>query len=300
MDSHSRSGQSQLNAKCLEVLRFDLLCIFHFMFFLQVHKTLLAASSDYFRAMLQGVMRETKEECVDLKGLTAAALRQMLDFLYSGELELDFDNLIEVLNAASRADVTVLQVLGAANMSNRFYSVHPRRNDRFLRASSRLTALVPDVDFSQFSFTRHMLGHLRQHCATAYAEVVEELQISWFARMVRLIGLLQGSVILVWFAGQRMPEAAVQDDGQEALFVTRAMVDRLAPRVETVLDLTASDRALGRGTRGMVFDEVDSPAAERLMGPLAHEEAAEALATVVSGLLAATQRPATGAGLLMP
>jgi len=211
-----------------------------------------------------------------------------------------FLNDTEVLNAASRADVTVLQVLGAANMSNRFYSVHPRRNDRFLRASSRLTALVPDVDFSQFNFTRHMLGHLRQHCPTTYAEVVEELQISWFARMVRLIGLLQGSVILVWFAGQRMPETAVQDDGQEALFVTRAMVDRLAPRVEAVLDLTASDRALGRGTRGMVFGDVDSPAAERLMGPLAHEDAAEVLAPVVSGLLLAAQRPATGAGLRMP
>jgi hypothetical protein len=29
------------------------------------------------------------------------------------------------------AVVTVIQVLGAANMSNRFYAVHPRRNDRF-------------------------------------------------------------------------------------------------------------------------------------------------------------------------
>ncbi|ELT97135.1 hypothetical protein CAPTEDRAFT_204952, partial [Capitella teleta] len=71
----------------------------------KVHKTLLAASSDYFRAMLQGVMRETKEERVDLKGLTAASLCQTLDFLYSGEMDLDFDNLIEVLNAASHLQV---------------------------------------------------------------------------------------------------------------------------------------------------------------------------------------------------
>ncbi|MEC3861501.1 DUF6473 family protein [Mesobacterium sp. TK19101] len=208
-----------------------------------------------------------------------------------------FLNDTEVLNAAKGADVTVVQILGAANMSNRFYSVHPRRNDRFLRASSRLTALFPDIDFSQFSFTRHMLGHLQQLCPQRFAEVVEELQVSWFARMVRLIGLLQGRVVLAWFAAQPMPDSAMPDHGQQALFVTREMVDRLTPRVDAVLDLTASDRALGRGTRGMVFAEGDSPAAERLMGPLAHQEAAQALAPVVLELLAATQRPATGAGL---
>ena len=41
----------------------------------------------------------------------------------------------EILRIASKADVTVLQVVGAANLTNRFYTVHPRRNDRFLHAS---------------------------------------------------------------------------------------------------------------------------------------------------------------------
>ena len=73
--------------------------------FKQVHKILLAATSDYFRAMLQGPMRESKEDEVDLKGLTADALGPIIDFMYSGILQLDFDNLIEVLNAASHLQV---------------------------------------------------------------------------------------------------------------------------------------------------------------------------------------------------
>ena len=43
--------------------------------------------------------------------------------------------------ALAVARLTVLQVTGAQNMSNRFYSVHPRRNDRFLKASPLLRAM---------------------------------------------------------------------------------------------------------------------------------------------------------------
>ncbi len=53
---------------------------------------------------------------------------------------------------------TVNGGVGANFLSNRFYSVHPRRNDRFLRASTVLQAIYSDVDFADFTFTRHMLG----------------------------------------------------------------------------------------------------------------------------------------------
>ena len=65
----------------------------------------MAATSDYFRAMLQGAMRESQEERVDLKGLTACALDSIITFLYSGSMDLDSDNLTEVLNAASHLQV---------------------------------------------------------------------------------------------------------------------------------------------------------------------------------------------------
>ena len=48
-----------------------------------------------------------------------------------------------VLGLAREADLRVIQLSGAQYMSNRFYMVHPRRNDRFLRASPALKALYP-------------------------------------------------------------------------------------------------------------------------------------------------------------
>src|SRR5688572_29039032 len=58
--------------------------------------------------------------------------------------------------ACRDALVTVVEVMGAANLSNRLYTVHPRRNDRFLRASGALRAIYPEVDFAEICFTRHL------------------------------------------------------------------------------------------------------------------------------------------------
>ena len=43
-----------------------------------------------------------------------------------------FVNEPTVIDICSKALVTVVQLMGAQNTSNRFYAVHPRRNDRFL------------------------------------------------------------------------------------------------------------------------------------------------------------------------
>jgi len=78
----------------------------------QVHKILLAATSDYFRAMLLSPTKESQENTVDMKGLSASALQHMIDFIYTGQLELDFENLIEMLNAASHLQVDDEGLLG--------------------------------------------------------------------------------------------------------------------------------------------------------------------------------------------
>lgn len=44
----------------------------------QVHRALLAATSDYFRVMFKGVMAESKQDTVDLKGVSADGLQQVL------------------------------------------------------------------------------------------------------------------------------------------------------------------------------------------------------------------------------
>ena len=71
-----------------------------------------------------------------------------------------FVNDTTIMAACAKADITVIQMTGAHNLSNRFYKVHPRRNDRFLSGSPLMAALYPDMDFSEYNFTRHLLGAL--------------------------------------------------------------------------------------------------------------------------------------------
>ncbi|XP_046584126.1 kelch-like protein 9 isoform X1 [Haliotis rubra] len=71
----------------------------------EVHKALLAATSDYFRVMFGGVMAESKQDTVDLKGVTADGLQQVIDFIYSGEMALHYENLTEIINTASHLQV---------------------------------------------------------------------------------------------------------------------------------------------------------------------------------------------------
>ena len=72
----------------------------------KVHRAVLVACSDYFRAMLTGNMKESQESEVTLQGISGLGLQTVVDFAYSGKLSLDLDNLEEVLAAASHLQVS--------------------------------------------------------------------------------------------------------------------------------------------------------------------------------------------------
>uniref|UniRef100_A0A8C3XAW3 Kelch like family member 26 n=1 Tax=Catagonus wagneri TaxID=51154 RepID=A0A8C3XAW3_9CETA len=55
------------------------------------HKVVLAACSDYFRAMFTGGMREASQDVIELKGVSARGLQHIIDFAYSAEVTLDLD-----------------------------------------------------------------------------------------------------------------------------------------------------------------------------------------------------------------
>ncbi len=190
-----------------------------------------------------------------------------------------------IQTACHDAMLNVIQLMGAQNMSNRFYTVHPRRNDRFLRASTILRALFPELDFTNFCFTRHMLGALYEICPQRFEIVRTELQEAWTARMRSFLTEAGAHSVLLWFANH-MPSDAAWEDRQDPfktdpMFVTRSMVDALRPHAHSVVIAQPSARAKTKGTAGMVFPQGHSEAASELMGPAAHQEAAEALFEVL-------------------
>ena len=192
-----------------------------------------------------------------------------------------------VVGAASGAAVSVIQVMGAQNMTNRFYGVHPRRNDRFVSASTLLKAIYREVDFADFHFNRHMLSRLQMVSPDRFKTVREELQTAWLARMRLILGQIQGKTVLLWFSGRAPEDCDVCEGvlGNDPLFVTRDMVEELRPHATEVVEVLASKQACAAGTDGMVFSQMEAMAAAEMLGPLAHQEAADAVTQALQRLL---------------
>lgn len=192
-----------------------------------------------------------------------------------------------VSSTAAKADVTVVQIMGAHNMTNRFYAVHPRRNDRFISASVLLRTIYKEVDFAEFNFNRHMLGDLLQLSPDRFHAVKTELQQAWLARMRLFLGGIKGKTILLWFSESPPLEQSLENDvalGHDPLFITRQMVDQMSALVTKTVRVTASSQAREAGTQGMVFSDLEAPAAQEMLGPLAHTEAADALVSAIQTL----------------
>ncbi|XP_016937320.3 kelch-like protein 26 [Drosophila suzukii] len=72
----------------------------------KAHRVVLAASSDYFCAMFADcAMIESRKDEINLYGITARAMGAILDFIYTSTLELNYDNIEEILAAATHVQV---------------------------------------------------------------------------------------------------------------------------------------------------------------------------------------------------
>ncbi|XP_070132383.1 kelch-like protein 9 isoform X1 [Drosophila bipectinata] len=72
----------------------------------KAHRVVLAASSDYFCAMFADcAMIESRQEEINLYGITARAMSAILDFIYTSSLDLNADNIEEILAASTHFQV---------------------------------------------------------------------------------------------------------------------------------------------------------------------------------------------------
>ncbi|KAG9263656.1 kelch-like protein 35 [Astyanax mexicanus] len=72
------------------------------------HRATLCASSQYFRTMFTGQLRESRQTAVRLKEVSAAAMEHLLDFIYEGRVRLQKESVESVFHAADLLDVPAL------------------------------------------------------------------------------------------------------------------------------------------------------------------------------------------------
>ncbi|MCK0150605.1 DUF6473 family protein [Marivita sp. S6314] len=186
------------------------------------------------------------------------------------------------LSTAAGASVAIIQMSGCHNTSNRFYTVHPRRNDRFLKASSRLRALYPEMDFTEVHFTRHLLGRLEEICAERFLEIVDEAQRAWRSRMVQLMRHLSGKTVLLWFAPRPLAEDSC---GMEEVdpFLTSSLVGTLQPHADRMVSVVPE--TWGVCEAGTSPADLQSARLAQLPGTGAHQRVAEVLAKEIAALV---------------
>jgi hypothetical protein len=191
----------------------------------------------------------------------------------------------EVIQIAQGAEAVVLQVVGAVNLSNRYYTVHPRRNDRFIAATPLLKTLFREVDFTDFHFTRHMLTTLEATSKDRFERVADELRRAWVERMGELLGRLPKRTVLLWLSDAPPRARAVANLTQDPVLVDGAMIAAVAPKAGSFVEAVTSAHARMNNLEGMAFAALEALAAAALPGPSVHRDVAAKLVQALDEVL---------------
>ena len=198
----------------------------------------------------------------------------------------------ELLAAASGAKVCILQAMPASAISNRMFSVRPRRNRRLHKVSDMLSGLYPEVDFSSFAFVRAMLRNLSALDENRYRLVLNEMRNAWIARTQTLLTTIQSPTVLLWFS-QRTPEDPGSEPLEETCYpnhVDREMIEAVKPRADGYVECV-SDAGMPQDLRvdgvPVLFKPSGAPIEENheFPSPEMHKAAAAALAPEIERLL---------------
>jgi len=191
-----------------------------------------------------------------------------------------------LLDICAMSRVTIVQIMGAPNMSNRFYKVDPRHNERFLRASKTFKTIYPEVDFSEFDLNSHMLTALARIGPERLHLVRQEIQSAWVARMRTLLGRIDGKKVLLWLADHApFSNATGGTICRDPLFIDRSMLNAVKPFADTLIEVVGDKSDIERGLDQMIYSEMEHGSAQEMLGPIVHQRTANELEPVLMELI---------------
>jgi hypothetical protein len=64
------------------------------------HKVILCAASNYFKAMFSCDLKESRLGKVFIENISPWTMKRLLDYIYTGKIDINYDNVIDIFNAA--------------------------------------------------------------------------------------------------------------------------------------------------------------------------------------------------------
>lgn len=189
---------------------------------------------------------------------------------------LNDPDIVEISRAAS---IKVVQVMGVQNLSNRYYRVHPRRNDRFLEPTALLTALYREVDFTEFHFNKHLLHMLAAVSPDRFETIRNDLRTDWIGRMRLLLKAIGPKTLLVWL--RHTNECTDRAAGADPLLVNQDVLGRLAADTLGLVEIEVQPAGRTGDLGDMHFGALQAPVAEQSIGPMTHAMISEKLAAAL-------------------
>ena len=181
----------------------------------------------------------------------------------------------DLMAIAAGGEKVVLQVMEPQNLTNQFYQVHPRRNDRFVRPTQKLRQLYPDVDFSEINFNKHLVSMLLQTSPERFPRVATELKAVWVQRMRSLIHHLGQKTALLWL--REVSNAGRASSDAAGLSVNWEMINDLRDDFAQLVQVPVRLAGAAGELQDMMFSSVQAPAAANTIGPAEHQKIASAL-----------------------
>lgn len=172
-----------------------------------------------------------------------------------------------MLQLTSVAVATVVQVPLIPNLSNRFYRVHPRRNDRFLCITEELRALAPYVDLCDVNFIGHFWAELARQAPDVVSLVRQEVEEVWLDRMRLMLRHIKSPVYLLVIEKDVANPAA-------KWAVSRTMLDALRSLVSQIVHVRPSQQALREGRSTLMFSDAEFSKASGALNATAHKDVA--------------------------
>jgi len=200
----------------------------------------------------------------------------------------------EVLSAASSAEACVVQVMCASAISNRMFSVRPRRNMRLHAVSDLLVGIYPEVEFERFSFVHAMLKHLQALDQSRFKLVVNEMKNGWIGRMQTLLNTIETKTVLFWFSRREPDQNCVEAGNPQYYphFIDRSMIDAVKSIADGYVECTTDvglPQDLTVDGKTVLFRRSGEPISQNhdFPSPEMHKAAAEALAPELRQILSA-------------